>query len=316
LYVADALTTSTLGAATNTANVLSSFNNLTLWNGSTQIGNAATYVGTTTVASQNAFLYHFSFGGSAFLIPQNGTLSLTLKGGVNSYSAGNVTDGAIHTFEVATSTTESAVTSTVVALGNTSNLSSAITLSSAAGTQQTVLQNVLSFSGAVNGSVTSRPKSTADQLATITFTPVNSGSVAVNTTTLTLSGSAISATGSIATAFATSTYLYLNGTKYLPATTSCASQSCTITWNFGSGISGFQANGSPVTFQLYADTQDNTVVAGSNNSVSLAGTISASSSIQYTDGTNSDSTTVTGVTLTPSITTPLQIFNVQFQQNS
>ncbi|MGC9598818.1 MAG: peptidoglycan-binding domain-containing protein [Minisyncoccia bacterium] len=318
LYVADALTTSTLGVATNTANVLPSFGTLTLWNGSTQVGNAATYVGATVVSGQNAFLYHFSFGGtpSPFVIPQNGTLALTLKGGVNSYSAGNVTDGAIHTFEVATSTAQATAIATVVALGNTSNISTGVTLSSAAGTQQTVLQNVLSFSGAVNGSVSSRPKSTSDQLATVTFTPINSGSVAVNTTTITLSGSAISATSAVATAFATSTYLYLNGTKYTPATTSCASQSCTITWSFGVGINGFQVNGSPVTFQLYADDQDNTVVAGSNNSVSLAGTVSAATSIQYTDGTNSNSTTVTGVTLTPAITTPLQVFNVQFQQNS
>jgi len=319
LNVVDVLTTSTLGQATNTAYVLPSFNGLTLWNGATQVGNQANYVGTTTVNGAQAFLYQFQFGNaSPFVIPRNGTLSLALKGNTNAFTNGNVTDGSIHTFEVATSTAASntLTTSTVVALGQTSNQPANVVLTSAAGTQQTVLRNSLTFSTTQLGSGSSRPKSTGDQLATLTFTPGNGGSLSLNTTTITFSGNSI-ATGTAANAFGDSMYLLLNGTKYYPASGTCSTAaSCADTWSFGGGVSGFQVNGTPVTFTLVGDDFDNTVIAGSNNSVSLAATINSSASVLYTDGTDSNSTTATAISLPTSFITPAQIFNVQFQQNS
>jgi len=326
LNVLDMLTSSTLGMATNTANVLPSFNTLTLWNGATQVGNQANYVGTTTVNGVNAFLYQFQFGNTSnFVIPRNGTLALTLKGNANAYTAGNTTDGSIHTFEVATSTNVGSVvnnlaSSTVTALGQTSNQQAAVVISGAAGTQQTVLQNGLVFSAAQLGATSNRSKSAGDQLATLTFTPGNGGSIALNTVTINFSGNAI-ASGTVQEAgFASSTYLLLNGTQY-PETaygsSNCSNQSgCAVTWNFGSGVNGFQVNGSPVTFTLVANDFSNTNVAGSNNAVSMAATINATSSIQYTDGTASNGTTVTGVSLPSSVITPLQIFSTQFVQNS
>jgi len=323
LNVVDMLTSSTLGQATNTAAVLPSFNTLSLWNGATQVGGQANYVGTTSVNGANGFLYQFQFGNSSnFVIPRNGTLSLTLKGNANSFTGGNVTDGSIHTFEIATSTSANGVTninttSTVVALGQTSNQPANVVLTSAAGTQQTVLRNGLVFSAAQLGGTSNRSKSTGDQLATLTFTPGNGGALAINTSTITFTGNAISSTVSSAQAFGDSMYLLLNGTKYSPASGTCMGPSnCSVTWNFGSGISGFQVNGSPVTFTLVADDFDNTVVAGSNNSVSLAATVSSLSSIQYTDGTDSNSTTATAISLPASVITPLQIFSTQFVQNS
>jgi len=65
---------------------------------------------------------------------------------------------------------------------------------------------------------------------------------------------------------------------------------------------------------LVADDFDNTVVAGSNNSVSMAATIASDMSVQYTDGTNPSA--ISGVSLPASILTPIQIFSTQFVQNS
>jgi len=232
---------------TNAANP--SFSALTLWNGATQVDGQANYIGATTVNGQSAFLYQFQFGNSSpFVIPRNGTLYVNLKGNVNAYTAGNVTDGSIHTFEIAPSAADPTATSTVVAMGQISDLPANVVLSNPVGTAQTILQNGMVFSAAMLGPTSNRVKSTGDQLATLTFTPGNGGSLALNTLVLTFSGSAISSNGSQATAFANSMYLLLNGTQYPVASTACTGPSaCTATWNFGSGINGFQVNGSPVT---------------------------------------------------------------------
>jgi hypothetical protein len=66
---------------------------------------------------------------------------------------------------------------------------------------------------------------------------------------------------------------------------------------------------------LVGDTTQS-AVAGANNSVNLVAQVSANTSVTYTDGTDSAGTTVSGIGLPASIITPLQVFNVQFQQNS
>jgi Putative peptidoglycan binding domain len=327
LYVSDVLSTSTAYATSGALTaILPSFSGLTLWNGGTQLGNQANYIGTTTVGGTPAFLYHFSFGNSTpFVIPRNSTLPVTLKGNVNAYTAGNVSDDSVHTFEVVTSTAPyNTATSTVVALGQTSNNPTAIVLSGAAGNPQTVLRNSLTFSSAQNGATTNRSKSASDQLATLTFTPNNSGQITLNTLVLTFTGNALaSSTGANDAAFASSTYLALGtpgnftGTTFAPASATCVtSVSCTVQWNFGSSISGYQIQNSPVTFTLVANTSQNVGVAVGQNSVSLFTTLATPSAVLYTDGTDAASTTVSGIGLPASVITPLQISGVQYTQGS
>jgi len=314
----------------STSLISPSFAGLTLWNGGTQLGNQANYVGTTTVMANGtttpAFLYYFSFGNSSpLIIPRNSTLPVTLKGNVNAYTAGNVSDDSVHTFEVVTSTYPGlgTATSTVVALGQTSNNPATVVLSGAAGNPQTVLRNSLTFSSAQNGATTGRSKSASDQFATLTFTPNNSGQVTLNTLTITFSGSAVSSTNAAADAFATSTYLALGtpgnftGTTFYPSSTltSCTSAVCTVVWSFGSGINGYQIQNSPVTFTLVGNTSLSGInVAGGQNYVSLYATLASPSAVQYTDGTAG--TTVSGIGLPASVITPLQLSGVQYSQGS
>jgi hypothetical protein len=313
LDVVDVLSTSTV--VTSTANVLPSFNSLTLWNGATQLGNSANYVGTTTVGTQTAFVYQFQFGnGTSFVIPRNTALQVTLKGNVNAYTAGNVTDGGVHTFEIATSTYALNTTSTVVALGNTSNVPANVVINGANSNAQTVLQNILGFSYAQQGASTGRSKSASDELATLTFTPSNGGSAVLGTTTVTFSGSAVG------TSTATNAVLAIVqgsgfGTQYSPATTTACTPggTCTATWNFNSSTG--QVNGSPVTYALVLnETGNGTVAATGQNYVSLYATIATSTAIEYTDGTSGS--TVSGVGLPSSLLFPIQIFGAQFSQGS
>jgi hypothetical protein len=315
LDLVDVLATSTV--VTSTANVLPSFNAITLnWaNGSTQESSPANYVGTTTVAGQTAFLYQFSFGNSSnFIIPRNGTLQTILKGNVNTYSNGNVTDGSVHTFEIATSTYAPTATSTAVALGATSNIPATVTINSANGNAQTILQNSLGFSYAQVGVSQGRSKSSADELATLTFTPSNSGVGVITTTTVTFSGNAATTTTAGDAELA-----LVSGSGFVApyitpvATSSCnGSNSCTATFSFtpSQGL----VNGTPVTYALILNDAAGTTVAGGQNYVSLYATIANANAILYTDGNSG--TTVSGVGLPSSFLFPIQVFGAQFSQGS
>jgi hypothetical protein len=311
LDVVDVLSTSTV--VTSTANVQPSFSSLTLWNGASQLGNPATYLGTTTVAGQTAFLYQFSFSGSTFTVPRNSSIQVGLKGNVNSLQNGGVTDGSVHMFEIATSTAASLTTSTIITNGATSNLPASITLSGAASTQQTVLQNVLNFAYTQNGASTGRSKSASDELTTLTFTPSSNGTLVLNTTTITFSGSAV---GTSTAANATLALVQGSGfgTPIAPATTTTCTPggTCTATWSFTQSQGQFST---PQTYALILnETGNGTVAASGQNYVSLYATIATSSSIQYTDGVSG--TTVSGVGLPTSLIYPLQIFGAQFAQGS
>jgi hypothetical protein len=317
LDLVDVLSTSTV--VTSTANVLPSFTTLQLnWtNSGTPESLQATYQGTTTVAGQTAFLYQFSFGNSSnFVIPRNGTLQTILKGSVNSLSAGNVTDGSVHTFEIATSTYAPTATSTAVAMGSTSNIPASVTITAANGNAQTILQNTLGFTFAPQGATQGRSKSSADELATLTFAPSNGGVGVLTTTTITFSGNAATSTTA---ADAQLALVSPSGQGFVApyispvASTSCnGSNSCTATFSF-TGTQGL-INGAAQTYALILNDANGTSVAGGTNYVSLYATIANSSAILYTDGNSG--TTVSGVGLPSSFLFPIQIFGAQFSQGS
>ncbi len=181
-----------------TGTVKAAFSNLTLTYGSG--ANAGTVAGTsgaavTGVSSTpfSGYSYTFHFG-TPIVVPKSNSVSLVLKGDVASYSSSGATDNSTHTFRIAT-TTETGLDTTaevVVAVGNTSNASSVVSLSAPTGNIQTVLRTTLAVSGAANGATTNRTRTATDDVAKITFTPNTAGGVILNTVVITLSGGATS----------------------------------------------------------------------------------------------------------------------------
>jgi hypothetical protein len=312
LDVVDVLSTSTV--VTSTANVLPSFSALTLWYGSTQLGNQANYVGTTTVNGQTAFLYQFQFGNSTpFVIPRNSSYQVTLKGNVNTISGGNVTDGSVHTFDIATSTAANTPALTAIAYGNTSNIASTVQINSANSNPQTVLQNILQVSYAAVGATVGRSKSSADELATLTFTPTNNGSAVLQTTTITFSGSAVSTTTAQDATLAIVQGTGF-GTPFSPATTTACTPggTCSATFNFTGSAGQIQ---SPTSYAVILnETGNGTIAATGQNYVNLYVTLASSTAILYTDGISG--TTISGVGLPASWLYPVQLIGAQFAQNS
>jgi len=275
---------------------LPSFSNLTLWNGTQEVGSVQSFSATTTVGSTGvAFLYPFTnllsnSAGTAY-VPRNSVMTLTLKGDVNKYTTGNVVDLSQHIFEIATSTAVSATSSTVVAQGATSGKSAIISLPQTAAngtitgaTTQTVLRNALVFSVTPVGPTSNRGKSSNDEIADITFAPANGGSLELSSTTITFQGSADNIAG------------FLQGVKLLdpsgnPIATSTnsvdctsATATCSVTFNFANRlVSGSQTYKVTVNDALEA-------IAGGTNSFSLYATIHQAPDVQYIDASDGTGT--------------------------
>lgn len=101
------------------------FTNLKLYNGSSLVGTAGLVPQTTS----SGYLYNFNFA-SLVVVPQAGSLTLSLRGGVYSYISNLATDNSTHTFQV----------SQVTAVGTASNNSVTPTLQSPSGNPMTVVR--------------------------------------------------------------------------------------------------------------------------------------------------------------------------------
>jgi hypothetical protein len=201
----------------------------------------------------------------------------------------------------------------VTALGQSSNATSSITISSANGNAQTILRSVLTVNTAALGTASGRVKNTVDNLATLTFNANSAGAVALNNITLTFNGSAINATSDLGISlFDTNNNDVTIADGATSLTTSCAVGTCVKKWTFGAN--GFQISaGSSYSFNLRFNTIANTNVAGSNSSVSLAVAIQNSNDVQYADGL--DSAAISGLTL-PANVIPLNITSVTFSSGT
>jgi len=165
-----------------TSTVKASFSSLTFYNGSTAIGTASLVDG-GSVANTYKASFHFA---TPVTIPQNGSVSLELKGDVATYSTNAATDNKIHIFKFNSA-------SDVTALGVSSNQSATPTLSSATGNQITVLRGKLTLTGATLGSTSGRVRTAVDDIGTLTFAAAAGGyDVTVNTITLKFQGQAVS----------------------------------------------------------------------------------------------------------------------------
>jgi len=298
-----------------TGSVKSALSNLKLYK-STDLSTVLANSGAATaIASGTAYYYAFHFF-TPVVVPQANSVSLVLKGDVSSYTSQGATDNTTHVFKVAT-TTDTAFDTTqevAVALGNTSNATSVVTLSSASGNTLTVLRSKVTATAAGLGVTTSRGKTATDDLGTITFAADSAGSVAINTVTITFSGSAPTSTAFLDGV----TLLDANGisvmnTSGVTNTTSSActggSSTCTKLWNLGSTTSGWNINGgSSYTFKVRASTY-NTAGAVASVAQTLALTINASTDVLYTDGLDSSATSTISL---PASVVPITINSITF----
>jgi len=88
-------TTSLLG--NGQSKTLAAFSNVSLWNGSQELGTAASPVWD---ASNGGYDYNFNSFTNALVVPQGNSVSLTLKGDAGSYTNGSLSDNTTSTFEI------------------------------------------------------------------------------------------------------------------------------------------------------------------------------------------------------------------------
>ncbi|MBU6500376.1 MAG: peptidoglycan-binding protein [Patescibacteria group bacterium] len=294
----------------STSTVKSTFSNLTLYNGSTAVGTAGSAV--TSGTALWAWTFHFA---TPFVVPQANSISLTLKGDASSYASSGATDNANHQFNIANG-------SAVTALGATSNSTSSVSTTSAAGNTQTVLRSKLSFAATALGSTTGRSKSTSDNFATLSFSADSAGAVALNTMVVSFTGNAVSGTG------------FLDGIKILDennqsigtvqSTSSAAtcqtvaaggSGSCSVTFNFGSTSNGQQISAGSTRNWTLQVNDSKTQASTGQNVTSLAATVSTrSTDVLYTDGL--DSAANSNITLPSSQLFPIQLNSASFAQGT
>jgi len=302
----------------------SAFGNLSLYRAtdlSTPLaiaGAGITAASTTNPGPGYYYKFHFS---SPLVVPQANSVSLVLKGDVSSYSSSGATDNTTHIFKIATSTDtdNDTVAETVVALGSTSNTSSAISLVSATANTMTVLRSKLTVTATPLGATSGRSKSTVDDLATITFAADNAGAVVLNTVTITFGGSAPSAT-----TFLDSVQLYdtANGTNMgtgnttssaCAGTGTAASSTCSKTFSLGATTGGYVVSaGGSKSFTLRTNTL-NTWAATTGISATLSASISANTDVRYTDGL--DTAAVSTISL-PATVVPITIQSISFAQGT
>lgn len=293
-----------------TSGTKSAFSNVKLYkaDGVTLLGTSGAAL--TAASSSNpgsGYYYKFNFS-TPVVVPQSNSVSLLLKGDVSSYTLSGATDNTTHVFKIATSTDSDndTVGETVVALGNTSNATSAVTLSSATGPTKTVLRSKINFSA--TKLATSLSRSSAVNLASLNFAADSAGSVAVNSVVVTFSGSA----ASIATFLDGVTLVDESGntlgTSNTTSTACNGSNTCTKTFNLGSTTAGQIVNaGTTRSWTLKIDgTKLQAAVA--NTAHSLTATINGRTDILFTDALDSSASTAIG--LASNVIVPIEINTV------
>jgi hypothetical protein len=155
-----------------------SFYNMTLWDGSTQVGGPISM----TLSSASAGTIHFSFA-TPIVVTKASSKTLTLKGDVCSISLGCAVSGSAHSFQISNA-------ANVVALGKNSNTAVTVTGTSV-GNALPITQTKLSISSSLVGSISGRPRVSVDNVANLNFTADSNYQVSVNKVVLTLSGGAL-----------------------------------------------------------------------------------------------------------------------------
>ncbi|MBI2048896.1 MAG: peptidoglycan-binding protein [Candidatus Liptonbacteria bacterium] len=214
------------------SHVKSGFGNLSLYNGTALLGSAGsanTSVATATANSTSGPGYYYTFHfATPVVVPQANSVALTLKGDVASYASSGATDNTTHTFKISVSTDSAIDTNqeVIVALGNTSNATSAISLasSSVAGNVMTLLRSKMTVGATMLGLSSGRAKANVDDLATLNFSANSAGGVQIGSVTMFFTGTGPSGTsGGTGGGGLSSTFWNTGNTA-----TTCAAANCTV----------------------------------------------------------------------------------------
>ena len=293
--------------AINIPAALPTFSNLQFFQGSTSVGGGMLYASSSGGTGVVNYLHRFTFG-SPIVVPRAGTVSLVLKGDVLPYGSLVATDGSRHDFDLrSSSSTIPTPGGVVIATGAVSNATSQVVLSGAHSNTMTALRSKLTVSATPLGALSNRTKTSADRLATITFSADPAGGTAVlNTLTITYAGSA--ATTTLPSTAGSSTRLL--DASLVDVTTSLGAWSFTSglkkTWIFTTGLQ--IAPGTSYTFTLELNSVAGTVVAGPTSSVTLNAKINGTNDVLYTTAP-SGGTPYIGL---PASVVPVQITTVTY----
>jgi hypothetical protein len=286
------------------------------------IGAPATAASTSNPGS--GYIWSFDIPAGSAVVPQGGGsgLVLVLKGTISSYANSGATDNTTHVFKIATSTesTNDVTNETVVALGNTSNATSVVSLSTGSSAPTANAVTVVRSKAVVSATAlggSSHSKGATDDLGTITFAADSAGSIALNTVTITFAGTAPSSPTFLDGVI----LLDQNGTNVVTSQSASVSTSsvcttsasCTKTWFFGAANAGFQiTGGTNYVYKLRIDSTK-TNHAQSGVSQTLTATLNAQGAVAYTDGT--DSAASININL-PANVVPITINSVSYPQGS
>ncbi len=309
----------------NTLATASAFQNLVLYTGSTAVGTS----GTASSTTGGGFAYKFHFA-TPILVPQAGAITLTLKGDVPSYTslANAGVDDTTSTFQIATST--------VTALGASSNIASKVS-GGATGAVMTVLRTVLTPTTAQIGASTGRSKLSADNLGTITLAANSQNAGVVKIIRVTFSGNAIATSTAASTSYnngggtgvgLASFITLLDSAQHdvvandgASATSSCATQTtCWVQWTLAPAPTSTTATaavisaGQSYTYTLQLNDISGLLAATGQNSVSLGATIQSSGDVQFWDSADSSGNLVS--TMASTVVVPMNVMSATFASGS
>ena len=277
--------------------VLTQYQNLTLWNGSTQIAGP---INLSSAAPTYAAV--FSGMGTNALVPQGGILTLTLKGDVPSFSVGCGGSSACTGLENTTSTFQIKASSTasIVALGKDSNASATHVSGVPTANTLTILRSKLTVTGATTGATSGRTRAASDAVGNLILTADAGFQTTLNTLSLKFEGQAVS---SGTTAFVVSLIDPNTNTNWggsgNPTCTPSTGNSCSVSFSFTSGNTVGAGTSKTLRVQLNSSNFFNAASAGDSLSVS----VKANTDVDYGDGSttaglNLDSVDVgTGITV-------------------
>jgi len=286
----------------NSVATSSAFQNVTFYNGSNAVGTS----GTASSTSPNGFTYKFHFA-TPVVVPKSGSLTLTLKGDVPAYSSlSNAgVDNTTSTFQVATTT--------VTALGASSNITTAVT-GGATGNTMTVLRTVVTPSATTLGAASNRTKSSVDNLATVTFTANSAGSSLLKTLKLTFTGSAVTSTLPANVTLRDTNNGDVVASDNATVTSTVVGSTATMTWTFATSTAGtfVISGGTSYTFTVQSNDTAGMTAGSSNLTQGLGITIQGTGDVSYSDSGDTTGSTVN----LPSTIVPLNVASISFTQGS
>jgi len=162
-----------------------SFQNMKLYDGATLLSGPVAVSPSSPTASNVTFSL-----ATPVIIPKNSSKTLELKGSIADFVSGGAVSGSTHTWGVS-------ATTSLAAVGSSSNQTITAVTGTPSGNAFTVLRTKLGFTSAILGSTSGRVRQAVDDIATITWTANAADQLTVNTITLTFTGLAVSTGTSI-----------------------------------------------------------------------------------------------------------------------